>query len=392
MIILTLFAVLLSVILTIHASYPIILKSLQRFKAARFKSRHEGSDLGTPARKIKDEELPVVSVILPVYNEELVIERRLNNILTGGYPKVKLQVIVVDSGSTDNTSSIILKKFQDGVLLLREEYRQGKARAINSALNKCIGDIVIITDGPALYSRNTISHIVSCFEDPSVGGVSVLYKIPNGDESRSTIYEKTFWSYKDKLRVLEGALCSTSWLSGEACAFRNKTIYEVHQDTLADDSNIALQLISKNYRVIVNKNAQFTEKSPSQAKDYFKIKTRRALGGLLETLRFRSLLFNRRYGCFGSIIFPYRFFCQFISPIVSFIALGLALPAAIEIYGHLGIPNALIVIGTVSAVCFFFRQKIVAYVYMQLILMAALFAMLTRRVDVKWIQSQSTRL
>jgi cellulose synthase/poly-beta-1,6-N-acetylglucosamine synthase-like glycosyltransferase len=392
LIILTLFAVLLSVILTIHASYPIILKSLQRFKAARFKSPHEGSDLGTPARKIKDEELPVVSVILPVYNEELVIERRLNNILTGGYPKVKLQVIVVDSGSTDNTSSIILKKFQDGVLLLREEYRQGKARAINSALNKCIGDIVIITDGPALYSRNTISHIVSCFEDPSVGGVSVLYKIPNGDESRSTIYEKTFWSYKDKLRVLEGALCSTSWLSGEACAFRNKTIYEVHQDTLADDSNIALQLISKNYRVIVNKNAQFTEKSPSQAKDYFKIKTRRALGGLLETLRFRSLLFNRRYGCFGSIIFPYRFFCQFISPIVSFIALGLALPAAIEIYGHLGIPNALIVIGTVSAVCFFFRQKIVAYVYMQLILMAALFAMLTRRVDVKWIQSQSTRL
>jgi len=392
LIILTLFAVLLSVILAIHASYPIVLKSLQRFKAARFNPRHEGSDLCMPARNLTDKELPVVSVILPVYNEELVIERRLNNILAGGYPKMKLQVIVVDSGSTDNTSSIILEKFQDGVLLLREEYRQGKAHAINSALNKCIGDIVIITDGPALYSRNTISHIVSCFEDPSVGGVSVLYKIPNGDESRSTIYEKTFWSYKDKIRVLEGALCSTSWLSGEACAFRNKTIYEVHQDTLADDSNIALQLISKNYRVIVNKNAQFTEKSPSKAKDYFKIKTRRALGGLLETLRFRSLLFNRRYGCFGSIIFPYRFFCQFISPIVSFIALGLALPAAIEIYDHLGIPDALIVIGIVSTICFFFRQKIVAYVYMQLILMAALFAMLTRRVDVRWIQSQSTRL
>ena len=392
MIILTLFAVLLSVILAIHASYPIVLKSLQRFKAARFKSHREGSDLGMPARELKDEELPVVSVILPVYNEDLVIERRLNNILAGGYPKMKLQVIVVDSGSTDNTSSIILENFKDGVLLLREEYRQGKAHAINSALNKCIGDIVIITDAPALYSRNTISHIVSCFEDPSVGGVSVLYKIPNGDETRSTIYEKTFWSYKDKLRVLEGALCSTSWLSGEACAFRNKTICEVHQDTLADDSNIALQLITKNYRVIVNKNAQFTEKSPSQAKDYFKIKTRRALGGLLETLRFRSLLFNRRYGCFGSVIFPYRFFCQFISPIVSFIALGLALPAAIEIHGQLGMPDALIVIGTVSAVCFFFRQKIVAYLYMQLILMAALFAMLTRRVDVRWIQSQSTRL
>jgi cellulose synthase/poly-beta-1,6-N-acetylglucosamine synthase-like glycosyltransferase len=348
--------------------------------------------LGLHVRRHESPGLPSVSVIIPVHNEELVIERRLNNILRNGYPQNKMQIVVVDSGSADKTSSIVLEKFQDEVMLLREEYRQGKAHAINSALDKCTGDIVIVTDGPALYSKNTIFHIVRCFEDPSVGGVSVLYKIPNGNESRSTIYEKTFWSYKDKLRVLEGALCSTSWLSGEACAFRNKAIYEVHEDTLADDSNIALQLISKNYRVVVNKNAQFTEKSPSQAKDYFKIKTRRALGGLLETLRFRSLLFNRRYGCFGLIIFPYRFFCQFISPIVSLIALGLALPATIEVYNYFGIPDGLIIIGTGSIVCFFFRQKIIAYIYMQLILLASLFMMLTRKADVRWIQSQSTRL
>jgi cellulose synthase/poly-beta-1,6-N-acetylglucosamine synthase-like glycosyltransferase len=331
-------------------------------------------------------------VIIPVYNEELVIERRLNNILRNGYPQNKMQIVVVDSGSDDKTSSIVIEKFQGEVTLLREEYRQGKAHAINTALDKCTGDIVVVTDGPALYSKDTIRHIVKCFEDPSVGGVSVLYKIPNDSESRSTIYETTFWSYKDKLRVLESALCSTSWLSGEACAFRNKTISEVHEDTLADDSNIALQLILKNYRVVVNKNAQFTEKSPSQAKDYFKIKTRRALGGLLETLRFRSMLFNRHYGCFGLIIFPYRFFVQFISPIVSLFALGLALPAAFEIYDYFGIPNSLIIIGTWSTGCFFFRQKITAYVYTQLILVAALFMMLTRKVDVRWIQSQSTRL
>ena len=333
-----------------------------------------------------------MSVIIPVHNEELVIERRLNNILRNGYPQNKMQIVVVDSGSADKTSSIVLQKFQDEVMLLREGYRQGKAHAINSALDKCIGDIVIVTDGPALYSKDTIFHIVRCFEDPSVGGVSVLYKIPNENESTSTVYEKTFWSYKDKLRVLESTLCSTSWLSGEACAFRNKAIYKVHEDTLADDSNIALQLISKNYRVVVNKNAQFTEKSPSQTKDYFKIKIRRALGGLIETLRFGSLLFNRRYGCFGLIIFPYRFFCLFISPIVSLVALGLAIPAAVDIYDHFGILNGLIVIGTGSAVCFFLRQKIIAYIYTQVILLAALFMMLTRKVDVRWTQSHSTRL
>ena len=393
MISITPLAVILVFIILIHTGYPLLLKSLQRYKASRLKSyAGEENYSRTSKRKSEPPELPVVSVIIPVHNEELVIDRRLSNILSSGYPRNKMQIVVVDSGSTDKTSSIVLEKFYDDVILVREEHRQGKAHAINSGLGKCTGDIVIVTDGPALYAKDTICQMVKCFEDPSVGGVSVLYKIPNGDESRSTVYERTFWSHKDRLRVLEGALCSTSWLSGEACAFRNKAIYEVHEDTLADDSNIALQLISKNYRVVVNKNAQFTEKSPSKAKDYFRIKTRRSLGGLLETLRFRSLLFNRGYGCFGLIIFPYRFFCQFISPIVSFIALGLALPAAIEIYGHLGIPDALIVIGTVSAVCLFFRQKIVAYIYTQLILMTALFAMLTRRADVRWIQSQSTRL
>jgi biofilm PGA synthesis N-glycosyltransferase PgaC len=358
-----------------------VLKSLHRYKASRYRSY-----LSEP------HELPVVSVIIPVHNEELVIERRLNNILNDGYPKNKLQIVVVDSGSTDKTCSIILEKFRSDVILVREEHRQGKAHAINSALSKCTGDIVIVTDGPALYSKDTIHHMVKCFEDPSVGGVSALYKIPNGNESRSTVYEKTFWSHKDKIRFLEGALCSTSWLSGEACAFRNKAIYEVHEDTLADDSNIALQLISKSYRVVVTKDAQFTEKSPSQTKDYFRIKTRRALGGLLETLRFRSLLFNRGYGCFGLIIFPYRFFCQFISPFFSLVAVVLALPASLDVYHSYGIPNGLIVIATACIVCFLLRQKIIAYLYMQLILMAALFMMLTRRVDVKWIQSQSTRL
>jgi cellulose synthase/poly-beta-1,6-N-acetylglucosamine synthase-like glycosyltransferase len=379
-------------IIAIHASYPLLLKSLQSYKTSRFRPYNERYNLGKPILRPESREIPVVSIIIPVHNEELVIERRLDNILRNGYPHNKMQIVVVDSGSADNTSSIVLQKFRDKVMLLREGHRQGKAHAINSALDKCIGDIVILTDGPALYSKNTIFHIVRCFEDPSIGGVSVLYKIPNENESRSTVYEKMFWSHKDKLRVLESALCSTSWLSGEACAFRNKTIYKIHEDTLADDSNIALQLISKNYRVVVNKNAQFTEKSPSQAKDYFKIKIRRALGGLLETLRFRFLLFNRRYGFFGMIIFPYRFFSLFISPIVSLFALGLALPAAVDIYEHFGIPNGLIVIGTGSAICFLLRQKIIAYIYTHVILLAALFMMMTRKADVRWMQSQSTRL
>ena len=141
---------------------------------------------------------------------------------------------------------------------------------------------------------------------------------------------------KRRMRLLESKVFSTSWLSGEACAFRKHFIEKIPEDSLADYSNIALQIISKGYKVIVNDRSYFVEKSPSTAMDYFEIKTRRALGGLQETLRFRSFLFNRRYGYFGMLIFPYRFFLQVISPIVSMTVIALIPLSLIELSNYLG--------------------------------------------------------
>ena len=335
--------------------------------------------------------VPFVSVIVPVYNEELVIERRLNNILESAYPREKIEIIVVDSGSEDKTSTIINDKFRGHITFIREDKRSGKAHAVNLALDKCKGDIVILTDGPTLYQKETISEIVSSFEDSSIGGVSVLYKIPNNNYNQITTSEGIIWSYKNRIRVLESKVFSTSWLSGEACAFRREIIDHVSEDTLADDSNIAFQVISKGYRAIINENSNFVEKSPSEADDYFKTKTRRALGGVKEILRFKFFLFNPNYGCFGLIIFPYRFFAELISPIPSLIAAGLIIPALMELGIHFG-PHIIIPI-TVALMLsvFFLRCTLIAYIYTQLILLKALILLLKGKSDVRWIQARTTR-
>jgi poly-beta-1,6-N-acetyl-D-glucosamine synthase len=272
-------------LILMHMSYPLVLARISR------------SDLRNPLTKrimdITTSEvspgLPFISVVIPVYNEELVIERRINNIFESSYPKEKLEIIIVDSGSKDKTRNIIKEKFSKEVILLREEQRKGKAHAINLAIKKSRGEIIIITDGPTLYNRDTIIQLVDSLKNSSVGGVSALYNIPNADVNQITASENAFWSYKDKITVLESKAYSTSWLSGEACAFKKSIITRVDEDTLADDSNIALQIISKGYRVVVNENSYFTEKSPSEVYEYFKIKSRRVLGGLIETLRFKFI-------------------------------------------------------------------------------------------------------
>jgi cellulose synthase/poly-beta-1,6-N-acetylglucosamine synthase-like glycosyltransferase len=336
----------------------------------------------------KPSPLPLVSIIVPVHNERQVIERRIKNILDSSYPSEKMEVIVVDSGSDDGTTSIIRNRLPDQVMLIQEDRRNGKAHAINLALERCKGDIVIVTDAPTMYEKKTIYHLVKPFDDPIVGAVSVLYRIPNRTESKMTAFETLVVSQKEKVRILESKVSSTSWLSGEACAFRRKIIDAVSEDSLADDSNIALQVISRGYRAIVNENSYFIEKSPSLPDEYLKIKSRRALGGLQELLRFKFFLFNRRYGYFGMVIFPYRFFAQFISPVISLITLGLVIPTLIDITVYFGLNTAIVIALALLLVFSLERTKARAYLLMHLIMLRALMLLLLGKTDVRWYQSK----
>jgi cellulose synthase/poly-beta-1,6-N-acetylglucosamine synthase-like glycosyltransferase len=375
-------------IIGIHVGYPLLLKWVSRKDLRNFTI----DKIGEIDKSNADSDLPFVSVIIPVYNEELVIERRINNIFESSYPREKMEVIIVDSGSIDRTSTIVQEKFGNRVILLQEEKRKGKAHAINLAIDICRGEILIITDGPTLYSSNTISQLVHSLGNSSVGAVTALYEIPNASENQITSSENAYWTYKDKIRILESRAYSTSWLSGEACAFKKKIVSKVDEDTLADDANIALQTLARGYRVLVNDKCFFSEKSPSEFYDYFRIKTRRTLGGLIETLRFKSLLFNPRYGYFGLIIFPYRFFAQFISPVVTFATIIIAIPATLEIGTYFGIYMVLIFAAPLLFLGLRFRYRVISYIYLQLITSIALFLLVTRRIRVDWAQSKTTRV
>jgi cellulose synthase/poly-beta-1,6-N-acetylglucosamine synthase-like glycosyltransferase len=370
-------------ILGIHIFYPQLLKRISTKHVEDRKSTTDGVGYNQKG--------PFISIIIPVHNEGSVIERRLENLFETSYPGNKMEVIVIDSGSSDDTSKIIKSRFNDKVTLVQEALRYGKARAVNLGLSIANGEIVILTDGPTLYEKDTIARIVDSFDDPSIGGATVLYEIPNSKNNQIVDSESHLWAYKEKMRLLESKVFSTSWLSGEACAFRKRFIDRIPEDSLADDSYIALELISKGLKVIVNDRSYFIEKSPSTTMDYFEIKTRRALGGLQETLRFRSFLFNRRYGYFGLLIFPYRFFLQLISPIVSMIVIALIPLTLIELNIYLGTYFALITVLVLTGFSIFLRRSIAGYLSLQLIMLRALFLMMSGKLNVLWVQSTTSR-
>ena len=122
--------------------------------------------------------LPNVTIIVPVYNAGKTIEGCINSILNLDYPKEKLELIFVNNNSTDNTDNI-LRKYKSDIKIFYEK-KKGPAAARNKGLQNATGEIIAFTDSDCTVDRLWLKNIMSPLEDESVGisGGKILAKVP----------------------------------------------------------------------------------------------------------------------------------------------------------------------------------------------------------------------
>ena len=113
-------------------------------------------------------DLPKFSIIVPTKNEDAVIRRCLDGILNMDYPKEKMQIIVVDGQSTDNTCKIcseFSEKYPESIRVISEETAKGKPAALNLALPFITGDIVGTFDADSLPEKDVLEKVALYFTD-----------------------------------------------------------------------------------------------------------------------------------------------------------------------------------------------------------------------------------
>ncbi|HEX8421037.1 MAG TPA: polysaccharide deacetylase family protein, partial [Sphingomonas sp.] len=119
-----------------------------------------------------------VSILIPAFNEARVIEASVRRIL--GSQGVRLDVIVIDDGSTDGTGDIVARAFGiDPRVRLLSLPNGGKARALNAALDIAKGDIVVALDADTQFEPGTVARLLRWFADPAIGAVAGNAKIGN---------------------------------------------------------------------------------------------------------------------------------------------------------------------------------------------------------------------
>jgi peptidoglycan/xylan/chitin deacetylase (PgdA/CDA1 family) len=140
----------------------------QWLRSRRRERLHSGSDYS-----------PFVSVIVPAYNEELVVCNTIQSLLASDY--ANFEVIVVDYGSQDNTSKVVTDNFGgDERIRLLTLTNAGKAAALNTGLTHARGDIIVALDADTLFAPQTISALAHRFYDSSMEPLPATPKLETG--------------------------------------------------------------------------------------------------------------------------------------------------------------------------------------------------------------------
>lgn len=230
------------------------------------------------ARPIQREEyLPVISVIIPAHNEGGVIRAKLNSVLNSYYPGDRIEIIVAEDGSTDDTVEQVSTVADSRVILDHSPERGGKVAALNRAMQRARGEVLVFSDANALVKPDTLYNLMCNFADPEVGCVSGC-KVLAGHGSELETSENLYWRYESWIKTLESSLGSTPAAVGELLAVR-RTIYHLPTDHIInDDFQIVVRTVEQGYRAVYDRTAVTIEESYTSMADEFGRKSRIAAG------------------------------------------------------------------------------------------------------------------
>jgi len=220
---------------------------------------------------------PTITVMVVAHNEEKVIVKKLENLISIDYPKDKYEIVVTSDFSTDKTNELVkkfIKEHKDYKISLHETVsHKGKTNAQNEAQKKISSEILVMTDANCYFKEDAVKEIVTCFSNPSVGYACGLTIFTNNKENRTADSESTYWNFDSKCRDIESRFQTITAGGGNLYACRTKEYKDIPLIE-CHDSSFPILFALDGYRAIFEPNAISYEKAGESDKDEYKRKVR----------------------------------------------------------------------------------------------------------------------
>lgn len=259
---------------------------------------------------------PGVSIIIPVFNEEEWIQRTILSSIDQTYPIDKLEVIIVDDCSTDQTASkireIIEKINSEGERFRTKERlsfhilpeNAGKREALVAGVNQAKHELVVFVDSDSFLEPNAILNIVQPFQDPKMGGVAGRTEVENKFTNMLTKLQTVRYYIAFRImKAAESTFDCVTCLSGPLSCYRKSLVLENkdawlnqrflgHPATFGDDRSMT-NYILKTHRTGYQDQAVCSTIVPSDFRVFLKQQMRWKRSWLRESLRALTFIFKK---------------------------------------------------------------------------------------------------
>ncbi len=244
---------------------------------------------------LEDDDLPNVTHVIAAYNEEEIIQEKIDNCYMLDYPGWKINTIIVADGSSDRTVDII--KRNPRIKLYYSPERKGKLEAVKRVMREVDSPITIFSDANSILNDNAIKMLVRHFQNNEVGAVAGEKVVMSDSvDDAASAGEGIYWKYESHLKQLDYQLHSVVGAAGELFAVRTHLFESPSANILIEDFVITMKIAEKGYRVAYEPAAKAMEKGSVSIGEEMKRKVRISAGGLQAIWKLKKLLNPFKYG------------------------------------------------------------------------------------------------
>ena len=261
----------------------------------------------------------LVSVIIPAFNEERVIEASVRRILESDY--ANLEVIVADDGSKDRTSEIVAAAYGENPRVkLMTLVNGGKASALNRALAVASGDVIVALDADTQFETTTITRLVRWFAQSRIGAVAGNAKVGNRvnlvtkwqavEYVTAQNIERRALTRFDAIMVVPGAV--GAWRRAAL-----ETVGGFPEDTMAEDQDLTIAIQRAGWSVAYDEDAVAWTEAPETLRALGKQRFRWAFGTLQCLWKHRAILRSGKPGGLAYVGMPQAWLFQILFALIS---------------------------------------------------------------------------
>ena len=234
-------------------------------------------------------ELPEVTFMICAYNEQDVVDMKMENTLQLDYPHDKLHIMWVTDGSSDQTNER-LARYADVEVVFSPE-RRGKTAALNHGISMVRSEITMMTDANTIVNREAVREIVRCFQDPRVACVAGEKRVMARHEGQAAAEgEGLYWKYESALKRMDSELYSAMGAAGELNAIRTRFYKPMPETALLDDFVMSMRMVDQGYKIAYTSDAYAMEYGSADLTEESKRKRRIAAGGLQSVWWLRQMM------------------------------------------------------------------------------------------------------